>query len=515
MVSVLREVNHSGYICVRRENGINVNTGEQKANIQHYAYDFCDGELVIHAYENIPEIYENPLILGYKFDNTPYLFCLPFGLEKLSPFHSFPYDIRVRPDFIIKEYKKGIMFNEAVISFDELQYFCPSESVVSENEIGDIVFLRSGSMNVKEFDIMLNSINCHIKLNISTKGTVGFARSHMEALTEIRILFPATDNLKFLYNLYQLVDMVFSFICNRRNTTFTSMRLNGIYHDQALREHKIVDCDKWGSCHAFFFDKYREEPEAISIISKTWGAHYLIKNIDNLFRLVAQDIDADIETAGFISINSIHPSVKRRNLIDLQQSLQITGAFEFYVRKYLPSMAEEKDHHRAMKKKLDDVILNPSSSGKLKKLAKSLSSHIICEPALEDKIWKAYNGYKNWLPLKSCISEEWFSEDEIRTLGHEANEWRNELAHSKRTYEPSIDTIRAVRLIEHLNYAIVLRKIGFKDDEIQNILQEILVRTNKPHNLRISTTTSSNEKSQAINEDFDRNKELSNSEDSQ
>ena len=72
---MLREVNHSGYICVIRENEINVNASEQKAQFQHYAYDFCDGELVIHAYETIPEIYENPLILGYKFDNTPYLFC--------------------------------------------------------------------------------------------------------------------------------------------------------------------------------------------------------------------------------------------------------------------------------------------------------------------------------------------------------------------------------------------------------------------------------------------------------
>ena len=111
-----------------------------------------------------------------------------------------------------------------------------------------------------------------------------------------------------------------------------------------------------------------------------------------------------------------------------------------------------------------------------------MSSHIIREPALEDKIWKAYKGYTNWTPLKNCILEEWFSEDEIKALGHGANEWRNELAHSKRSYEPSIDTIRAIRLIEHFNYAIVLRQIGYDDEEIKGILKEILVRNDKPQN---------------------------------
>ena len=475
-------IRHSGYLCVNRNNTDHEGTQIQHAYTQRYAYDFIDGELVIHAYESIPEIYDRPIILGHGYDNTKYLFCLPFGFEKLSVFHPFPRDMKVRPEFVIKDFTPGTVFNEARICFDELQYFCPSEAVVSENDSGDVVFLRSGSIKIKEFEVSLNLIKCQVKINLSTAGSVGFARSHMEAVTEIIIHFTATDNLEFISNLYHLVDMVFSFICNRRNTTFRSMKLSGLYHGKMFCDHKQVECDKRTDCEVFFYDRYREEPEGINIISKTWNASYLIHRIDKLFQIVAQDIDSDKETGGYISINSIHPSIKRRNLIDLQQSLQITGAFEFYVRKYLPSMVEEKDHHRAMKKIFDDIISDPSSSGKLKKLAKSMSSHIIREPALEDKIWKAYKGYTNWTPLKNCILEEWFSEDEIKALGHEANEWRNELAHSKRSYEPSIDTIRAIRLIEHFNYAIVLRQIGYDDEEIKGILKEILVRNDKPQN---------------------------------
>ena len=70
----------------------------------------------------------------------------------------------------------------------------------------------------------------------------------------------------------------------------------------------------------------------------------------------------------------------------------------------------------------------------------------------------------------------WYKKEEIRELGKEINNWRNELAHEKRTYAPTIDTIRAVRLLEHINYSIVLRQIGFTDGEIKCYLESILER---------------------------------------
>lgn len=87
-----------------------------------------------------------------------------------------------------------------------------------------------------------------------------------------------------------------------------------------------------------------------------------------------------------------------------------------------------------------------------------------------------HNGFSTWKPLKACVSQEWFKEDEIETLAEEANLWRNELAHEKRSYESKVDTIRAIRLVEHLNYAIVLRQLGYDDGEIQELLKYTLLR---------------------------------------
>ena len=49
-----------------------------------------------------------------------------------------------------------------------------------------------------------------------------------------------------------------------------------------------------------------------------------------------------------------------------------------------------------------------------------------------------------------------------------ANRWRNELAHEKREYEPDSQVVDAIRLVEHLNYCIVLREAGY-DDNIMSI----------------------------------------------
>ncbi len=104
-------INHSGYICVNRNN-------MAPDNLQRYAYDFENGELIIHAYEDIPELNGSSVILGCSFDNKPYLFCLPLVYES-SAFSMFQRNVRLRADCVIKGYKSGIMFDEAVISFDE------------------------------------------------------------------------------------------------------------------------------------------------------------------------------------------------------------------------------------------------------------------------------------------------------------------------------------------------------------------------------------------------------------
>lgn len=453
------EVDHSGYI-VSKDN-------------EHFAYDFKEGVLTLHLYDAIPEIDGSNTLLTRSFDNKRYLFFSQLPLQ-IGEMHLFPITFNYHVDWLIQGYETGSKFDKVIFSFDELQYFCPSASVVQQED-NKIIFLRE-LKEIKKFTFELMGTKCEACFCLGTNGKTGFANSYMQAETILTITFEATDNMEFIQKIYQLVDSVFSFICNRRNTGCVSMELRGIYPAKTIEEKKIVDCIKRCKSYMYFFDKYREDVESKKVISKTFNASPFLVHIDNLFELVAKDIDDIDDKCASISISSVHPSVKRRMLIDLQQSLQITGAFEFYVRRYLPDMTEEKSHHAIMKMLLKEFAENNSVNNKARKLALSLERNVIREPALEDKIVKAYEGYDDWRPLKNCLKQGWFDEEEIRALAKEANEWRNELAHSKRSYEPNERTIHAVRLMEHMNYSIVLRELGYTDDEIADLLEFVLVR---------------------------------------
>jgi len=139
-------------------------------------------------------------------------------------------------------------------------------------------------------------------------------------------------------------------------------------------------------------------------------------------------------------------------------------------------MRKEKEYHTVIKMVLLELVENSLFNRKARETINSLIGHVVTEPALADKIVKAYQGYGEWRPLKNCLKEGWFDESKIQIYAKAANDWRNELAHSKRDYEPNLDTIIAVRLMEHMNYAIVLRQIGMKDEEIAEMLENVLVR---------------------------------------
>lgn len=448
------ETNHTGYISLKGD--------------RHFAYELVDGRITIHAYDSIPEIENQNLILAEGHDNKKYLIYsqVPIGMSSNS---IYPQNYSQAVDWVIKQYQPESVFNAVQFSFAELQYFCPSTSVVKAVD-EEVVFDRTPKV-IKEFDVSVGGVCCHISFEVSCCGNYGLARSQMEAVSKIIVSFPETDDLGFIEAIYCIVDAVFAFLCNRRNTKCLSMELCGNYKTKTLDHKKIVDVVRPYHCYMYFLNKYREDPENEKTIAKSFYSAMMLPYIDELFRLISEDICSTKGETANISISSIHPSLKRRNLIDLQQSLHITAAFEFYVRRYLPEMVEEKDRHVILKMLLMEFA--NKNTGDTKKLAKSLAENVIREPSLENKITKVYKGYKDWDGVRDCVEDEWFSDD-VSILAKSANDWRNELAHEKRSYEPNIEAIRAIRLVEHLNYIIVLRKLGCKDSEIKEFLTNVL-----------------------------------------
>ena len=156
---MLEETSHSGYITIPRkysctEGRTSVGKGNRTEEpslhlTRHYAYDFNHGELIIHAFERIPEIEGSNTILGYSYENKPCLFYSHRPVEMMTGL--FRQEYRQKTDFIIQGYEAGSTFHEAVFSFDELQYFVPSLQIAAENKEGDVVFSKK-PIEVKSFD---------------------------------------------------------------------------------------------------------------------------------------------------------------------------------------------------------------------------------------------------------------------------------------------------------------------------------------------------------------------------
>lgn len=454
----MQTINHSGYI--------NLKSGK------HIAYDFLDGYLNIHAAENISELDGQQVFLTENYDGKKYLFYSQIPI-RISGIPIYPHNYRYYSDCAIENYQAKSVYTKAVFRFDELQHFCPSFMMATESSDDQVLFIMKPEV-VKSFDVLIEGKECKVQFVIKSSKTTESA-CRMESFSEIFVEFDETNDFEFLKTIYMMVKYAFAFICNRKNIACNSMKLVGTYPSKTNNYGKIVDTICTCCSELYFFDKYDASPENGKIIQKTSNVRGFLKHIDKLFQMIAVDLSRIKENNDLasISITSIHPSVHKRNLIDLQQSLQITAAFEFYVNRYLPPIIEEKEYHKIVKDSLDHLI--ELQTGKAKKLLKSLRKHI-GDVSLADKIIAAYEGFDGWESLKPCLSEVWFQDSDIEALANAANDWRNELAHEKREYQPNRDTVYAVRFVEHLNYAIVLRQLGYEDIEIKALLEYALTR---------------------------------------
>lgn len=172
--------------------------------------------------------------------------------------------------------------------------------------------------------------------------------------------------------------------------------------------------------------------------------------------------------------NDMPRSLKYRNLIDLEQSLHTTATFEYYMRTLLPEVSSKES--LMFYKDIEALVENYANSviGKVKKKAINFKKSLRPQISLEDKINKVYTGYSNWKAIEPILAE--YFGNNISNLASAANLWRNELAHEKRKYQPSENVIDAVRLVEHINYCIVLRYAGYNDKQIKSIVDAVLTR---------------------------------------
>ncbi len=371
-------------------------------------------------------------------------------------------------EYVIENYEPNSQYKEMRLRFPELDYFIPSCGRMEALE-SEIVFSRAKE-NFYCFDIKYRGTDVSVVFEAKINCTSG-VRAVAETVSEIVLRFAQTDNLDYLQGLYEDTRSFFSFICNRRNIGLRSATLIGEYPTKKIENGKIVDAIGYTKQTVCYSQKYLEPEEDKKEIAKTIRSTYFAPHIADLFQMFSEKT---VDEMAMVNSSGIHHSIKYRNLIDLEQSLHITASFECYVRALLPEISSKTtiEFFAELSSLIDEYINR--LTGKKKKKAENFRKSLRPQLSLSDKMTKAYKGYAEWRPLKPILAE-WFGDD-ISDFAEAANLWRNELAHEKREYIPDEKVIYAVRLVEHMNYCIVLRKAGYNDEQIKTIVSEILIR---------------------------------------
>lgn len=364
-------------------------------------------------------------------------------------------------NFYLDGYQENTLFTKMLFSFPELDHFIPSSAMCTLNhEESRVQFSRDPDIITKfSFEFKGRTVIFSLRLTSVTK--ISGIRSLAETKSEIRFEFDETGDMEFFQALHYLVQNIFSFVCNRQNIAIDSAVLMGRYQQNIRTEIKEIPA----MSKFYVFNKYKEDPEESRVIVKTIRYDVLAPAFKNLFSLFLENK---------VSVQSIHASSAARRLFDLKHCLHITAAFEYYQRMFLSeiSSTETIQVYDEVKVLIQSYVND--QIGEKKKKAKSILKSLRPNVSLQDKICKVYKGYNDWRGLDKILFE--YYGDDVTELAKVANEWRNELAHEKREYEPVSDVITAVSLVEHLNYCIVLRLAGYSDDEIKAIVDSVLTR---------------------------------------
>lgn len=402
-------------------------------------------------------------VVGEVFDGPAkghVLFRLshPFGSQESV----FPRNIIVNVDYYVLKYDQRSQNSSLRFSLPELNQFIPSWPLVqySFDNPHDPILLAKEEKEIKSFDIDFKGRPIHISFKITPEMHIG-KTAELSTKTTLEINFEKNADYDFIYDLYHLVQGLFSFIYNRRNLWFTSISINGSYSQKSLPKERLVS--------ALFFsnDRHMLPPENQETISKEKATFSLYEqNINALMQMIADDK---------LNYMNTHASTLRRNLVDLTQYLNITSSFELYHRELCPK--DTSNSSDQLYEEVRELVRGfaEKQTGKRKEKAKKIAKEIRNENSLGQRIENVFNGYhfdsEKWEPLFSIFPH--ITPGRCKVLATVANRWRNELAHAKREEEPEADVIDAIRFVEQLNYVIVLRSAGYDDVNIMHIIAQM------------------------------------------
>jgi hypothetical protein len=437
-------------------------------------FNFNNGMLTISVYgikKNTPKGRHDcgSSIIGYLYDSnhTKVLFHsgnsivyeLREDIKKQNLYCSWSYSI----DFYVKDYSSDDTYMNMVFECDEINYiltegngfwgknFKPNFNVNSTPEC-----VLDYSLNINEIDVKFTFENLWVpKVSEIEKSAVTKRR--------LRLTFAETVDYSFICKLYIAVYNLFSFMINRTNISFNFSEL-------------------WS------FKEGNPFPDISAFVPLMIGTRVpedspeLLKHIITVYKPHLKELTEFISD-NKVDVLSLHESVYDQRYFGIKRCIAIPAAFEYYCRSFVPSVLSKQTRETIdeIEKYIDECI--KKYSGKKKNTAKRIKYKVneACDPSTSDKLQKIFSGFnhgdESWKSLKDIFKE--LETEQVKDYADTANKWRNDVAHDKREFVFSHEACEAMRFVEYLNYCIVLRHVGYEDNEIKSIIDKLRLLQNR------------------------------------
>ncbi|MCL2325633.1 MAG: hypothetical protein FWC40_03945 [Proteobacteria bacterium] len=392
------------------------------------------------------------------------------------------------------------MFSSMSFSCKELSHFYPTDFALKDNCFQSVMAEHklefiSREENAKHFSFDFNSMQVNATLFVNFGAGWPAGETPVKMCSILKLEFKKTRDIDILVQLYQIVKKFLAFVYYRTNVYLGKVVLlteredtfDPILHDLPPEsEKKYIKCINTLS---FNNERIQEAEESDDYNRLNHNLYRLLETkISDLFKFISEN---KLYTA------HIPCSSKERSRYTIGRLLLITAAFEWNANEYMDIKPDSKKSEV-----IEDCLSALESLSKGKKYNSKQCKHLSfirkgikhLSINLSTKLRHSLKQFENVISkftswLYSPVIGEWVDCEnnmkslvflEFKTIIDELppriEKQRNNFAHGNMREEVynwiSLDYLTT----EWLNYCIVLREIGYSENEIFNIINAIFSR---------------------------------------
>ena len=466
MSIIKQSIQIHGYIYVESRN-------------RRFAYSFKDNLLTVYSKDSLPIQDKDKIDIQFK-SKLPYVIGndLDSGKNIVFFINSIPFDEgepliwssttkKVYYFFSFNSSWDNLGINNVDFSFKELdEFFLLDKGLKREISPKDRRF-KIETVPYEEtkenLEILVDGKTINVELGILQKIR-GDSSRPLELSAVIACYFEKTLDIDFLLNIYSIFKRTFCFLCHRRSVKINAIKMFGT---STLNQRTEI-----GELYILFENA---TPEAKEIIKKTIKYPTVANKFSNLLQLVSDDklyfehIPKDDDSSHHITVASF--------VLD-------AAAFEWnFDRCYgdIPVSEYRKEVKEdiliALDKLPEDKGYNSKKKGELKLYTKIVTT---VDRNLPEKIRYALKDFdevlsvfiKNLYRMNNMV----FDKKSYKQIADDLQYQRNAYAHGHIDKKLADNIISDTIILEWIDYCLVLKSVGYNNNEMFNIINAIFDR---------------------------------------